>query len=86
MTEILIDLDLMDSDLIQIARASHQNTKEDNYYLIYIPLVNKTVLVSDFREQATYIVEGNYIEKNEVVDKASLQQNGIWIKFIDPIE
>ena len=28
----------------------------------------------------------NNIEKNEVVDKASLQQNGIWIKFIDPIE
>ena len=86
LSEILADLGLLCSDTIQIAQSSQKKAKEDNYYFIYLPLLDKTILVNDYQEQATYIVEGNYIEKNEVVDKASLQQNGIWIKFIDPIE
>lgn len=86
LSEILADLGLLCSDSIQIAQSSQKKTKEDNYFFIYLPLLDKTILVSDYQEQATYICKGNYIEKNDSIDKEYLQKNEIRIKFNESVK
>ena len=86
LSEILADLGLLCSDTIQIAQSSQKKAKEDNYYFIYLPLLDKTILVNDYQEQATYICKGNYIEKNNSIDKDYLWKNEIRIKFNESVK
>ena len=86
LSEILVDLGLFSPNVIQIAQSSQKKTKEDNYYFFYIPLLDKTILVSDYQEQATYICKGNYITKDDSIDKEYLWKNEIRMRFDESIK